>query len=315
MIEVMVIGSGPAGLSAALTLGRARRSTMLLDFGAPRNARAHAVHNMFTRDGTPPAELRQIGFDQLASYPTVEVWKVAADRIELGADGGFNVTLADNETVSVRRVLLATGIRDELPPIEGLAELWGSSVFACPYCHGYEVRDQRLVVLGATDQMIDLAFHLRRFSRDVVLCTNGEFGIDGHHRDLLNQQGIDVETEVIARLDASGDSLRAIVFADGRELERDAMFAVGIPRQRSELAAQLGCNLLQDGSIKVSEFGQTTVPGVYAVGDMARRVNMPTLSAVIAASASGTLTGAVIDKDLLASDLGLPNPFAARSSS
>jgi thioredoxin reductase len=174
-IDVVIVGGGPAGLNAALTLGRARRSVLLVDSGRPRNAPAQAVHGFLTRDGLPPAELRRIGRQQLAAYPTVEVrdTEVLDVRIVGEPSGGFLVTLAEGSVTRARRLLLATGLVDQLPPIDGLAELWGNSVLHCPYCHGFEVRGQALAVLGGDPRAIQLAAHLTRFSPDVALCTNG----------------------------------------------------------------------------------------------------------------------------------------------
>ncbi len=177
MYDAIVVGGGPAGLSAALTLGRVRRTTLVLDSGDYRNATAEHAHNLFTRDGTPPAELRWIARAQLDTYPTVEIESGVAEHAEPIGDG-FEVRLADGPTRSGRRLLLATGLADELPDIAGLGDLWGRSVFHCPYCHGYEVRDQAIAVIGSGPRYADLALHLRRLSDDVVLCSNGPANVD-----------------------------------------------------------------------------------------------------------------------------------------
>ncbi|MGH2614144.1 MAG: NAD(P)/FAD-dependent oxidoreductase [Thermomicrobiales bacterium] len=310
MYDAIVIGGGPAGLSGALTLGRALRQTLAIDAGEPRNAPAAAMHNFISRDGLPPAELRRIAREELAHYSTVEIRDGAVVNAGRLPDGGFAVTLADGAVAQGRRLLLATGVVDELLPIDGLAALWGRGVFHCPYCHGFEVRDTPLAVLGATPAAINLALHLRRFSADVVLCTDGQDSLDPETQVLLDGQGVAVRHEPVVRVEGRDGHLEHVVFADGEPLPRHALFGgTARTRQRSELPVQLGCTLLEDGNVEVNDFAQTSVDGVYAAGDMARRASFPTPAAVIAAAASGAFAGAVIDKDLLATDLGLPNPF------
>jgi thioredoxin reductase len=199
---------------------------------------------------------------------------------------------------------------DELSPVDGLAELWGSGIFHCPYCHGFEIRDQALAMLGATQPAVHLALHLTRFSRDVVLCTNAA-ELDAEARSLLEANGVPVREAPIARLEGRDGRLELVVFADGETLRRDAMFCTSRLRQRSELPAQLGCTTFDDGCVEIDDFGLTSVPGVYAVGDMARRATQPRpAAAVIAAAATGTIAGIAIDKELLATDLGIHSPPA-----
>lgn len=229
--DVTIIGGGPAGLAAALTLGRSMRSTLVLDSGAPRNAPAEAMHNVLGRDGTPPARLREDGRRELASYPTVSVRPEAVVSVA----PGFEVTLASGETVGARRLLLATGVVDELLPIPGLADRWGRTVLHCPYCHGYEQRGKRLAVLGATPHHVFIATLLRRYFEDVVLLANG----DEPPADVLD---LPVFAEPVAALSGDAD----IAFADGSRLERDAIFAGGRAPQRSTFADDLGCALLGD---------------------------------------------------------------------
>ena len=304
-IDVVIVGGGPAGLNAALTLGRARRDVLLLDGGQPRNAPAQAVHGFLSRDGLPPAELRRIARQQLAPYQTVEVRDTeVVDAQALGeAGGGFAVTMADGSVTRARRLLLATGLVDQLPAIDGLAELWGTSVLHCPYCHGFEVQGQALAVLGGDPRAIQLAAHLTRFSPDVALCTNGT-PLDPESRQLLAGLGVAVRAEPIQRLDGTGGRLRRVVFAAGPPLARDAVFVRAPYRQRSGLPARLGCALLEDGTVQVDDLGRTSVPGVYAAGDLARRPSLPFATAqVVMAAAAGAIAAVAIDQGLLADDL------------
>lgn len=311
MYDVIIIGGGPAGLSAALTLGRTRRDVLLLDAGQGRNAPAEAVHNFLLNDGTPPKQLRQVGREQLGAYPSVRIADdvvVAAER--QGADE-YVVELGRGRTERARRLLLATGLTDELPPIDGVAALWGRSAFHCPYCHGFEVSGRPTAVLGAGRGRARLALHLRGITDDVVLCTDGPSDIDEQTSAALRRSGVAIREEPIARLAGTGDQLERVVFADGAVLARAAIFVPTTLHQRSDLAHRLGCAILPDDTVEVDDFGRTSVPGVYAAGDMARRVTMPApMAAVVVAAASGTIAASLIDQDLLSLDVDLPNPFA-----
>jgi thioredoxin reductase len=312
-LDVLIVGGGPAGLNAALTLGRARRRVLLVDGGQPRNARAQAVHGFLSRDGTPPAELRRIGRDQLAAYPTVEVRETEVTDVRPigGPGGGFGVTLADRSVTRARRLLLATGLADQLPAIDGLAELWGTSVLHCPYCHGWEVCDQALAALGSDPRAVQLAAHLRRFSPDVALLTNGT-PLDPASRHLLAGLDVTVREEPIRRLDGDDGRLRRIAFAAGPPLDRQALFVRAPYRQRSDLPARLGVALLEDGTVAIDDLGRTSVPGVYAAGDLARRPSLPFATAqVVMAAAAGATAAVAIDQGLLAEDLQARRPRAA----
>jgi thioredoxin reductase len=325
MEDAIVVGGGPAGLAAALTLGRSRRSVLLVDAGEGRNAPAAAVHNMLAQDGTPPAVLRQVGREQLARYPTVRVREATVESARTLGDAGFRLDLrgrdgggpgagdGGRETVEARRLLLATGLTDELPAIAGLADLWGRSAFHCPYCHGFEVTGRRLAVLGAGPERVRLALHLTRFSADVVLCTGGE-PPPGDLGALLAANDVPVRSEPITRFEGAGGRLERIVLEGGEPaaLPRDAVFIPTVPRQRSDLAERLGCALLPDGCVEVDEFARTSVPGVYAAGDMAHRASVPTAFAAVSwAAATGTLAGAMLDQDLITARFNLQMPAAS----
>ena len=303
MYDAIIIGGGPAGLAAAQALGRSLRSTLVLDSGEPRNAAAAHTHNFVTRDGTPPAEFRRIARDELGRYGTVEIREVPAIGAAAAADGGFAVTLPEGEVVGGRKLLLATGVIDEHPPIEGIAELWGRGVYHCPFCHGYEVRGTPLAVLGGAPQAIHLALHLRHLSDDVVLCTNGLADLGAATREKLEANGVPVREEPVIRLQQRDGELERIVFASGEPLARHAVFSTLSPmRQRSGLPRQLGCRILDDDSVEIDQLGQTSVPGVFAAGDMARRADSGRMPAVIAAAANGTVAGAAMARDLVTED-------------
>ena len=214
---------------------------------------------------------------------------------------------------SRRRVLLlATGLADDLPAIDGLAALWGRSAFHCPYCHGFEASGRRLAVLGAEPERVRLALQLTRFTDDLVLCANGE-PLPHDLADLLAANGVGVRGEPVTRFEGGDGRLERIVLAVGPPLARDAVFIATELRQRSDLAGRLGCALLPDGCVEVDEQARTSVPGVYAAGDMAHRATMPRpFAAVVGAAAAGALAGAMLDQDLLGADFALPPPGAHR---
>lgn len=299
VLDVIVIGAGPAGLSAALVLGRIRRRVLVIDSGKPRNAPSAASHSFFTRDGTPPAELLRIGREQLRPYG-VEV--LDAEVVDAFREGdAFTVVLGDGpdgSRRSARRLLLATGVVDALPDIEGLQDLWGRGVFHCAYCHGWEVRDRPLAVRANGDSAAEIVALVRCLSQDVVLCTDGPADLGGD-RQLLDRNGVPIREERIVRVEGRDGHLERIVFADGSALPRHALFLPTLPRQHSDLAERLGCELSDFGFVQVNADGLTTTPGVYAAGDLALRRHQ-----VVVASADGAIAGIAINHDLTWGDFG-----------
>ncbi|MEV0388256.1 NAD(P)/FAD-dependent oxidoreductase [Nonomuraea sp. NPDC050643] len=304
MRDVIIIGGGPAGLAAALTLGRAHRDVLLLDADEGRNATADAVHNLFGHDGTPPAELRRLAAEQVKPYESVELRRTPVPGAHRTPAGTF---AAGDERA--RRLLLATGLKDDLPAIAGLPGLWGRSAFHCPYCHGHEVTGTRVSVIGAGPDRVRLALHLTRFTSGLTLSTHGA-PLAPDARDLLARHGVPVRCEPITRLEGRSGRLDQIVYESGAPAPADAVFVKTTLAQRSPLAAGLGCAAFPDATVRVDEFCRTSVPGVYAAGDMARRATVPMpFAAVIAAAASGTIAAGALDQDLLSEDFALPAPF------
>ncbi len=300
--DVVIAGGGPAGLNAALMLGRVRRRVLLADSGEPRNAPSAAVHGFLTRDGDDPAQLRRIAREQLAAYPTVRLLDAAAESAARAGDG-FEVTLAGGPPARARRLLLATGVTDELPAVEGLARLWGRGVYHCPYCHGWEVRDQPVAVLGGDDAAAHLALSLARLGCDVVLCADGPLAASQAAREALRPAGVRVCEDLVLGVVGEPGRYVRLSLSPGWTLERRALFVHPPFRQRSDLAARLGCAVLEDGAVQVNELGQTTVPGVYAAGDMGRTLAMPGPAAqVVMAAAAGARAAVVIDQEMLFTD-------------
>lgn len=288
--DVVIVGGGPGGLSAALALGRARKRVLLCDAGPRRNAAATHVHNFVTRDGTPPAEFRRIGTEQLREYPNVEARELRVDAIT-GSRGAFGVALSSGESVVARRVLLCTGMVDDTLPIDGFRELWGRSVYQCPYCHGWEVRDRAwgyLALPNSAAHLVPFAMQLRGWSRDVTLFANG-LPLPDEGRAQLEAAGVRVVTAAVSRLVAEGGHLAAVTLADGSTVACEALF-VHPPQQHVPLVKGLGLSLDDDGFVKVEPMRrETSVPGIYAGGDLTTRAQ----SAVFAASLSVQAAAAV----------------------
>ncbi|UOQ98731.1 NAD(P)/FAD-dependent oxidoreductase [Hymenobacter sp. 5317J-9] len=296
--DVLIIGAGSAGLAAALTLGRCLRRVLLADGGRPRNECSPGVHGFLTRDGVTPAELLRLGHEQLRPYETVEVQCVRIERVVPEA-GGFRATgcgTADDAPLSItaRRVLLATGVADVLPPLPGFRELWGRGVLHCPYCHGWEVRGQPLAVYGQGRTVTGLALLVSRWSPDVVVVTDGPGHLTPNARRRLRRHHIRVNEEPIARLIGTKErDLHCIEFADGSRLERAAVFLHAPQLQRSALAEEMGARITSKGAVWVDSGLQTSVPYVYAAGD-----TTPGAQQALIAAAEGNRAAILINESL-----------------
>ena len=282
--DTIIVGGGPAGLSAALMLGRCRRRVMLCDSGTPRNSRARALHGFLTRDGVPPLDLLAMGREELTQYG-IETRRIAVTNIKPSPDA-FDVILADNSTLRTLTVLLASGICDDLPAIPGLADCFGTSVHHCPYCDGWEVRDRRLVVIGQRAKAAGLALALKTWTDAVVLCSHGPAGLRRAQRDQLAEHGIEIDERVISSVDHADGRMRQLRFDDDDSRPCEAIFIASGQRQQSDLAGQLGCELTRNGLVKTDHLGQTCVPGLYVVGDASRDVQFAVVAAAEGAKAA-----------------------------
>jgi len=298
LYDVVIVGAGPAGLSAALILGRARRTVLICDNGRPRNAASHALHGYLTRDGIHPREFLAIGRKELTPYTTVSLRDIGVADAACEADGRFKVTLADGTSVRSRKLLVATGVCDNLPEIPGIQAMYGRSVFHCPYCDGWEIRDQPIAIYGQEHRGIGLSLELTAWSRDLVLCTDGPGGIGGDDRARLARNGIRIREERVAALEGRDGMLERIVFESGEPLPRRAMFFSAGQFQRSQLAVRLGCEVSEKGTVWTGKYESTHLPGLYVAGDASRAVQW-----VIVAAAEGAEAAFAINTDLLKEDL------------
>lgn len=286
--ELIIVGGGPAGLSAALAAGRARRKALLIDGGTPRNAAAHEVHTFVTRDGTPPAEFRRIAREQIARYPTVAFADGIVENIE-GQAGDFQVTLRGGESAAGARILLALGLVDIFPSIPGVSEYWGRGLHHCPYCDGYELRDGAWGLL--TDQPLgfEYSFLLRGWTNRLTVFTNGK-PIDAEWSEKLAQAGTKVDTRPLARVTGTDRALNGIALQDGTAIALDALFLQPAQRQ-TVLVAKLGLAVRSDGAIERNEQGETSRPGIYAAGDCSAG---PMQQAIFSAAEGGRVAFGII---------------------
>lgn len=263
--DVVIVGGGPAGLSAALVLARGCKRVLLCDAGTPRNAAAHGVYGFVTRDGVAPAEFRRVAHEQLKAYPSVTTKNLMIENIT-PIEGGFEVQSAEG-TVTTRRVLLVSGMIDVLPEnVPGYRELWGKSLFQCPYCHGYEVKEKSWGVWTASAQWIEHAIFFTGWSRDVMVFTNGEYPVPTEIKEKLTRAGVALEERKILGLKVR-DGLLSAVQVEGGEVERGVLF-VRPPQTQAPLIQRLGLSLDEMGFVKVNELQQTSLPGIYAAGDL-----------------------------------------------
>jgi thioredoxin reductase len=291
-----VAGGGPAGLSAALVLGRALRRVLVCDAGEPRNRDSEAAHGYLTRDGIAPATFLAIARAELARYATVEYRPIqVTDAARVG--DLFEFRLGNGERVRGRTVLVATGVVDTLPPLEGLKPLYGRSVHHCPYCDGWEHRDSPVAAYGAGERGARLALKLRQWSADVVWCADGDSEVDDDLRADLAAAGVVVRTERVRKLEGREGRLERIMLEDADPLERSALFLVGEQRQGSPLAERLGCRFNAKGTVETGRSERTDVPGVFVAGDASKDAQF-----MIVAAAEGAEAAVAIDSMLARQD-------------
>jgi thioredoxin reductase len=302
--EVAIVGGGAAGLSAALVLGRARRRVVVIDAGSPRNAPAEHMHGFLSRDGLPPSQLISTGREEVRHYGV----EILDDRVE-EAEPGFSLRLATGRAVAARHILLTTGATDELPDIAGAGERWGRDFLHCPYCHGWEVRDQPLGVLATGPGSVAYAHLLRQWTDDVILFTHAH-PVTEDERAALDTQGIGVVGGRVQGLLVEDDRLQAIELSDGRAVPRAALFIRPALRAHPEgPAATLGCELEADGLVASDAEGRTSVPNVWVAGNATNP-----RAQVITAAGEGSAVAIAINTELVAEAIDCARRRAAARS-
>lgn len=287
-LDTVVVGGGPAGLSAALVLGRARRRVVVLDTGRPANLASRGIGGLLGQGGVAPVGLRRAGREQLGELPTVEVREQEVVDVEPWPEH-LVVVLSDGDRLHTRTLVLAHGLSYEPPALAGIDPLWGRSVFHCPFCDGWEVRDRALAVHGNGPEAVSSALFVSGWSDDVVLVTDGPARLGTGGRDSLIGAGVRLREEPVRRLAGEDGRLTAIEFASGPAEKRDALFVRTRREQPNGLALALGCALTAGGTIVTDGDGRTAVPGVYAVGDAATE-SMRSVAAAIGTGSRGALS-------------------------
>jgi len=285
--DAVVVGGGPAGLAAATWLARYRRKVVVLDGGPPRSWSTDITHGYLGRDAVSPVELLDQARADLAAYPTASRRQCRAETARIEGEGRFVVTTDDGLDLVARRLVLATGVTDELPTVRGIDEHYGASAFHCPTCDGYEARDQRVVVLGWGAQVAGVALELLDWAREVTIVTDGRrFEGDEPHREAIARHGIALVEEDAIELAGPRHGLQAVGLSDGRQLRCDLVFFSIAHHPQTDLARQLGCELTDEGCLSVDECGRTSVDGVFGAGDLT-----PGIQLVQVAAAKGAVSG------------------------
>lgn len=298
MFDVIIVGGGAAGLSSGLLLGRCRRRVLICDSGQYRNTDAREIHGFLTRDGITPGDFLQAARCDLQKYDTVAYKNMEVRDAEPSAEG-FRVLFPDGSTETCRKLLLATGIVDDLPDLPNTGYYYGKSVHHCPYCDGWEWRDKPVAVYGRGEKGNSLALELTAWTRDLTLCTNGPSLLSAEHRERLARNQIRVCEDYIVDLEGADGQLNALVLANNERLQIRALSFNTGERQRSYLPAKLGCEFDEHGTVKTGDYETTTVPGLYVAGDASRGVQSLIVAASEGAQAAFAINIALLKQDLL----------------
>ncbi|CAI6085949.1 NAD(P)/FAD-dependent oxidoreductase [Cohnella sp. JJ-181] len=295
LYDAAIIGGGPAGLNAALMLGRARKNVIVIDEGLPRNRVTHESHGFLTRDGIKPDEFRRIAVEQIQAYPSVRFSADIAVDIA-GADGDFTISTRRGDAYHAKKLLFAVGKKDRLPEIEGLTDVYGKSAFVCPYCDGWELRDRPLAVIAKGAGAHHFAKTISGWSDRIALCTDGPDELTEELRGELRVRGIPLYDAPIRRIVSADGLVSRIELQDGASVACTGIFFAPTLVPGSDLPQALGCELTPTGSVATFDtFGKSSVPGVYAAGDIATE-----LYQLITAASMGAMAGAGINAELLA---------------
>ncbi len=297
VIDCAIIGGGPAGLSATLVLGRAKRNIVLFDDNQPRNAVTQESHGFLTRDGVEPNEFRHIAHQEIGKYPSVEVRQARITNV-INHGNSFELVENNSEVFHAKTIILATGLKETLPSIDGIHDYYGKSLFNCPYCDGWELRDRPLIVISEGPQTFHMVKTIWNWSRDLLVCTNGRAVLTDEQKAMLNKNGISVNESPIIALTGKNGMLEQVVFATGEESMCEGGFVAPQLLQASSFGEMLGCEMNALGSAVVDNLGRTTVKGVYAAGDAATLM----FSQLILAAGQGNIAAAGINMDLIESE-------------
>lgn len=291
IFDVLIIGGSYAGLSAGMTLGRALRKVLIIDNGNPCNKQTPHSHNFITQDGKHPLEILQTAKQQVLKYDTVKFYQGLAVKAKVITDG-FEIVTNDGSVFIVKKLLFATGLKDFMPSIEGFAACWGISFLHCPYCHGYEVRHQPTGILANGDKAMHYAQLLSNWTNDLTIITNGASQLTADQTAKIHSKNIPIIEQEIEAVEHIDGNVQQIKFKDGSTIAVNVVYTSPPTEQKCSLVEALGCELTETGWVKVNDFRETTVEGVYACGDNS------SMRAVAIAVATGGMAGACINLKL-----------------
>jgi thioredoxin reductase len=291
-LDVAIIGGGPAGLNAALVLGRARKQVAVIDEGRPRNAVTREAHGFLTRDGISPADFRRIAKEEIIAYPNVSF--VADKAVSIaGVDGQFQIVTAEGISFETKKLLFAVGMKDRPLDIPGLVEAYGKSAFVCPYCDGWELRDESLVVINKGEELLHFAPIISGWTDRFTICTNGPDELTEDQREELRRHQVPVYDSPIRSINSNDGIVHQVVLQDGTIIPCRGIFFKPELIPGSDLPQSIGCDITEAGMVVVDDFGKTSVPGVYSAGDVASKMYQ-----AIAAASMGALTAAAMNNEL-----------------
>lgn len=291
--DVIIIGGSYSGLSAAMALGRSLRTVLVIDSGKPCNRQTPYSHNFLTNDGRTPKEIAAVAQEQVRKYKTVEFFEGLASS-GFKTSTGFEITTSSGETFGASKLIFATGIRDILPNIEGLAECWGITVVHCPYCHGYEIKSEKTGFLSNGDIAFEFSTLLSNWTKDLTVFTNGKSTMTTEQAAILQKHNINIVEKEIARLDHQNSQIEKIIFKDNTTFSLKALYTRAPFDQHCTIPQSLGCELNEQGYLKVDGSQKTTIPGVFACGDAAS--GMRTVSNAVG---TGTTAAAHANREII----------------
>lgn len=297
MLDCVIIGGGPSGLNASLVLARANKNIILFDEDKPRNAITHESHGFITRDGIRPSEFKRIAKEELMKYPSCKIQNERVMHIKKEKQS-FTVYIKNGKVYKSRKVILSTGLIDVLPSINGMSDFYGTSLFSCPFCDGWELKDLPLVLIAENAGAFHKVKLIYNWSRDLVVCTNGKNVFSMEQRELLSKKRIKLIEEEIVALQGEKGQLKMIRFKNGSQIERKGGFITSGLKQASSLAMSLGCKQHKNGGIEIDNFGRTNIEGVYASGD----ISLSAPSQVINAASEGSIVAMGVIHDLVKED-------------
>jgi len=292
LFDCIIVGGGPAGLNAGVVLGRCRRKVIIFDTGTQRNRHSNGMHNYLTRDDILPGDFLKLSHNDLKKYGVKFKHKKIINARK-NQDGDFEVYDEDGTIYYSRKLLVATGLSDNIPEIKGLKEMYGKSVFHCPYCDGWEVRDKKVAVYAKNKEGWELALALKAWTEDIIYFTDGKYKVKPFQKEQLDANNIPVIVQPIEAFKGSSGQLEKILLKNGDVVYRDAVFFVNGYTQQCNLAEAFGCNMTKKGVVVTNRFQQTNISGLYVAGDASKDMHF-----VVVAAAEGAKAGVIINKEL-----------------